>query len=107
MQTKNPMLDDVAKLATSALGALKGARVEVERLARQQVERMINQMHLVTRDEFDVVKAMAAEARAENERLASILRSLAARLEAGPARSRAASVNPSVKKARKRAKSAA
>jgi BMFP domain-containing protein YqiC len=69
------MFDDAARVAGGALGTLAGLRREVEALARGQVERLLAQLDLVSRDEFEAVKAMAAKARAENE-------SLAARLDA-------------------------
>jgi BMFP domain-containing protein YqiC len=100
MQTKNPMLDDLSKIATNALGALQGAKAEVERMARQQVERMVAQMNLVSRDEFDALKAVAAAARADNERLAEQFAALAARLESRPARKRATGAKRGAKKAK-------
>ena len=63
------LFDDAAKLAEGALGALAGVRREVETLVRHQVERLIARMDLVTREEFEAVKAMAAKARAEQEDL--------------------------------------
>ena len=82
MQTDNRILDDLARVATGALGTLQGAKGEVEALIRQRLERLLADMDLVSRDEFEAVKAMAAEARAENERLAARI----AALEAGKAK---------------------
>ena len=76
MQTDNRMLDDLAKVASSAVGVLAGVREEVEARLRQQFERVLDGMELVSRDEFEAVKAMAAEARAENDRLAKRLAAL-------------------------------
>ncbi len=70
MQTQNRLFDDLARVAGGALGALTGLRDEIELLVRQRMERALADMDLVPRDEFDAVKAMAAEARAESERLA-------------------------------------
>ena len=70
MQTENRLLDDLAKIATSALGTLKGARDEMEARLKDQLERIVRGMDLVRREEFEVVRAMAAKARAENEALA-------------------------------------
>ena len=82
MQTRNRIFDDAAKLAGGAVGTLEGVRREVETLVRQQVERMLSKFDLVTRDEFDAVKEMAARARAEQEELAKRLERLeAARVE--------------------------
>ena len=80
MQTQNRLLDDLARVATSALGVAAGMREELEARLRDQFERILSGMDLVTREEFDAVKAMAAKARAEQEDLAARL----AALEAGP-----------------------
>ena len=79
MQTDHRLVDDLAKVASSAIGVVAGVKDEVEARLRQQFERVLDGMELVSRDEFEAVKAMAAEARAENERLAKRL----AALEAG------------------------
>lgn len=76
MQTDNRFLDDLARLATGALGTLQGVKGEFDQLVRQQIEKLLADQNLVTREEFDAVKAMAAEARAENERLAARLAEL-------------------------------
>jgi BMFP domain-containing protein YqiC len=73
MQTENRFFEDVAKLATSALGTVQGMAQEVETLVRQQVDRIIGRMDLVSREEFETVREMAENARAENERLAARL----------------------------------
>ena len=69
---------------TDAVGAAQGARREVETLMRGQAERMLRGMDLVQREEFEVVKAMAEKARAENERLKSRIAALEARLSQTP-----------------------
>ena len=76
MQADNRLIDDLAKVAASAAGVLAGVRDEFEARLRQQFERVLDGMELVSREEFDAVKAMAAEARAENERLAARLAAL-------------------------------
>src|SRR5215469_7313288 len=85
MQTRNPFLDDIARAATGALGAVTGLRAEIEARVRDQLERLLSRMDLVTREEFDAVQAMAAKARAEQERLAERLVALEARLAAAEA----------------------
>ena len=82
MQTDNRFLDDLAKLANSALGTLQGVREEIEVLIRQRVERLIADLDLISREEFDAVRAMAAKARAENEALGKRI----AKLEGGAKR---------------------
>jgi len=82
MQTENRLLDDLARVATGALGALTGVRDEVETRLREQFERVLSRMNLVRREEFDAVQAMAAKARAEQEALAARVAALEARLDA-------------------------
>jgi BMFP domain-containing protein YqiC len=69
VQTENRFFDDFAKMAGGALGALTGLRQEIEARIREQLDRLVNSMDLVTREEFEAVKAMAAKARSEQERL--------------------------------------
>lgn len=69
MQSSNRLFDDIAKVASGAASAVAGVREEIESLVRQRVERLLANLDLVNRDEFDVAKAMAANARAEQEKL--------------------------------------
>ena len=69
MSGNRRLFDDVAKIATSAAGLVQGAGREAELLLRQRLERILDRMDLVARDEFDVVKEMASKARLENEML--------------------------------------
>ena len=78
MQTRSRVFDDAAKLAGGAVGALEGVRREIESSVRQQVERIFSKFDLVTRDEFEAVKEMAARARAEQENIAERLKLLEA-----------------------------
>lgn len=82
MQTQNPFFDDIARMAGGALGALSGLRTEIETLIRQQMERFTSGMDMVSRDEFEAVRDMAAKARAEQEALAKRVADLEARLAA-------------------------
>jgi BMFP domain-containing protein YqiC len=81
MQTQNRLLDDLARVAAGAVGGLTGMRHEVETRLREQFERILGRMNLVSREEFEVVQAMAAKARAEQEALTARLAQLEARLE--------------------------
>ncbi|HZB92523.1 MAG TPA: accessory factor UbiK family protein [Stellaceae bacterium] len=83
MQSENRLFDDLARVATGALGALTGVRDELETRMRDQFERILSRMNLVRREEFEAVQAMAAKARAEQEALAARVAALEARLEAG------------------------
>ena len=82
MQTSNRILDDLARVANGAVSAVSGVKAEVEALVRQQVERLMGDMDAVPREEFNAVKAMAAKARAEQEKLESRVTKLEALLEA-------------------------
>jgi len=84
MQTDKRILDDLARVASGALSALTGVREEVEARLRDQFQRILDRMNLVRREEFEAVEAMAAKARAEQERLAERLAALEARLGAEP-----------------------
>jgi BMFP domain-containing protein YqiC len=69
MQTRNPLFDDLAKMATSAAGVAQGMGEEMRTFWRSQMERMVADMDLVTREEFDAVKQLAASARSEADAL--------------------------------------
>jgi BMFP domain-containing protein YqiC len=86
-QTTNRFLDEVAKLMTDAAGAAQGVRREVEGVMKAQAERILENMDLVRREEFEAVKTMAEKARNENERLAGLIAALEARLAALETRS--------------------
>jgi BMFP domain-containing protein YqiC len=79
-QTTNRFLDDLSRLLTDAAGAAQGMRREVETLMKAQRERLLHDMDLVQREEFEAVKEMAARARDENERLSARLSALEAEL---------------------------
>jgi BMFP domain-containing protein YqiC len=84
MQTRNPILDDLAKVATGAASAFSGLRSEIETRVRDQLAKMLDGMHLPSREEFEVVKAMAAKAREENDELRARIAELEARLARMP-----------------------
>jgi BMFP domain-containing protein YqiC len=79
-QTNNPFLDQFAKMMTDAAGAAQGVRREVETVMKAQGEKVLNTMDVVKREEFEVVKAMAERARAENETLEARIVALEAAL---------------------------
>ena len=80
MQTSNRLFDDIARAANGALGALGGLKAELDQQVRAMVERILRNQDLVTREEFEAVKEMAARAREENEALRARLEQLEARL---------------------------
>ena len=80
MQTDSHILDDVARVATGAMGAASGLKGELDAMVRRRLESILARMDLVPRDEFDAVKEMAARARIESEALAERVAKLEARL---------------------------
>jgi BMFP domain-containing protein YqiC len=78
--TQSRIFDDLAKLMTNAAGAAQGVRREIDTLVQSQMERLLNNMELVKRDEFEAVKAMAQKAREENDALTARLALLEAKL---------------------------
>ncbi len=82
MQTDNRILDDFARVLSGAVTAASGVREEVEARLRQQLEGVFERMDLVNREDFEVVRDMAALARQENERLSARIEALEARVEA-------------------------
>jgi len=73
--------DELAKVMTNAAGAAQGARREVDNLVKAQIERVLADIQIVQREEFDVVRDMASMARTENEALRARIAELEARLE--------------------------
>ena len=84
MQTQNKLLDDLARVASGAIGVAAGMREEVEARLRDQFERVLGRMDLVTREEFEAVRAMAIKAREEQEILSERVAALEAALETTP-----------------------
>lgn len=76
MQTRNKILDDLSHLMTNAMGVAQGARDEAQNALRSIVDRVLADRDLVTREEFEAVRAMAERAREENEALSARLRVL-------------------------------
>ena len=79
--TSNRILDDIARLATDAAGAAQGVRREVETVVKTQIERLLRDLDVVTREEFEAVREMALLAREENDKLAARLAALEAKSE--------------------------
>ena len=79
-QTSNRVFDEFAKMMTGAAGAAQGLRQEAENVMRSQADRILADMDVVRREEFEVVKAMAEKAREENEQLLARIEKLEAEL---------------------------
>ncbi len=77
-QTSHKVFDEFAKLMTEAAGAAQGAKREMDAIFKAQGEKMLREMNVVSREEFEAVKAMAEKAREENEKLEERLAKLEA-----------------------------
>jgi BMFP domain-containing protein YqiC len=84
-QTSNRVFDELARLMTDAANVAQGVKREAETVFRSQTERLIAELDLVKREDFDVVREMASKARAENEALAARIAALEAKLGLGAA----------------------
>jgi len=82
VQTTNRFFDEVARLMNDAAGVAQGVRREFETLFRSQAERILRDLAVVQREEFEAVKDMARLAREENETLKARMATLEARLAA-------------------------
>ncbi len=80
MQTDNRVLDSMARFFTNAAGAAQAFRAEVETMVKTKLERLVADLDFVPREDFNAVKAMAAKARSENEKLGLRLAALEAAL---------------------------
>jgi len=69
MQSENRLFDDFAKLLNGAAGTLAGAGREAQAALQERTREWVGGLDIVSREEFEVVKAMAAEARDEAEEL--------------------------------------
>ena len=82
MQTSNRFLDDLAKVASGAASTITGLKQELDVMFRQRLDRLVADFDLVRRDEFEAVKALAANARAEQESLKNRVAELESRIAA-------------------------
>ncbi len=83
-QTTSRFFDELAKLMTDAAGAAQGFRQDAETFFRSQAERVMRELKVVQREEFEAVKAMAAKALEENEKLAKRIEALEAKAGVTP-----------------------
>ena len=84
-QTSNRFFDEIGRLMNDAAGAAQGVKREVDTVMRNQAERILRDLDIVKREEFDAVKDMARLAREENEALKSRIAALEAKLGISPA----------------------
>ena len=83
MAPRGRIFDDMAKLMTDAAGVASGVRREAETAMKTQAERMLSTMNVVTREEFEAVRDMAALARDENDMLKRRIAALEQKLAGG------------------------
>jgi BMFP domain-containing protein YqiC len=90
VQTTNRFFDEVARLMNDTAGVAQGVRREFETVFRAQAERILRELSVVQREEFEAVKDMARLAREENEALKARVAALEARLAGGNAAAQSA-----------------
>ena len=84
-QTSNRFFDEIGRLMNDAAGAAQGVKREIDTVVRSQAEKILRDLDIVKREEFEAVKAMAQIAREENEALKARITALEARLGTAPA----------------------
>jgi BMFP domain-containing protein YqiC len=82
-QTTNRFLDEIARLMNDAAGVASGVRREFDTVFRNQADRVLRELDVVKREEFDAVKDMVRIAREENEALKARIATLEAKIGAG------------------------
>lgn len=80
-ETPNRIFDDLSKLMTDAAGMAQGVKREAEGLFRSQLDKIVREMDVVPREEFEAVREMARFAREENEKLAARIAALEAKID--------------------------
>ncbi len=99
MQTRNRILDDLAKVAGGALSVMTGVKSEAEAVMRQQFEKVLDKMDLIPREDFEAMRTMAAKARDQQEELVKRVAVLEKKLGVKPAPKKARPKKVSPKKA--------
>jgi BMFP domain-containing protein YqiC len=79
-QTSNRFFDEIGRLMNDAAGAAQGVKREVDTVVRNQAEKILRDLDIVKREEFEAVKDMARLAREENEALKARIAALEAKL---------------------------
>ena len=73
VQNNSKIFDELAKFMSNAAGAAQGLRKEIDQMVQTQVERVMNNLNIVRREDFEVVRDMAEKARIENVALSARL----------------------------------
>jgi BMFP domain-containing protein YqiC len=79
-QTSNRFFDEIGRLMNDAAGAAQGVKREVDAVVRNQAEKILSDLDIVKREEFEAVKDMARLAREENEALKARIAVIEAKL---------------------------
>ena len=95
MQSENRFFDDLAKMVNGVAGTVAGAGREAEAAMRERAKEWVGRMDFVSREEFEVVKQMAATARAETEALKARLDKLEGTAKPAPA-AKSAEAKPAI-----------
>ena len=77
-------LDDLAKVATGAIGSLSEVRTQLRALVKERVDETLSRLDMVSRSEFERVEALAEKARARQEDLEKRLSALEKQLKRKP-----------------------
>jgi BMFP domain-containing protein YqiC len=85
-QTSNRIFDEMARLMNDAAGVAQGVRREFDTLFRAQAEKMLRDLDIVSREEFEAVKEMARLAREENDALKARIEALEGKIAAKTAK---------------------
>jgi BMFP domain-containing protein YqiC len=94
MQKDSKLFDDFAKLASGAAGTVLDMKREIEAMVMDKVEKILRRMHLVRREEFEVVRLMAEQARVKQEQLEEKLAHLEKVLESQESKDKPAGKHP-------------
>ncbi len=79
-QSSSRLFDELGRLMTDAAGVAQGVRREIDTVVKTQIDRLLRDADVVTREEFEVVREMAVKAREENDALKARITALEARL---------------------------
>ena len=93
-QTSNRIFDEMARLMNDAAGVAQGVRREFDTLFRTQAERILRDLDVVQREEFEAVKEMARLAREENEALLARIEALEGKATKTPRKTKATNPDP-------------
>lgn len=95
MQKDHKFFDDIARLATGATGSILEIKREIESVVSSQLEKLLGKMQLVTKEEFEIVREMAENARNEQESLKKRIEELEAALSVDKSRDKSKSTTKS------------